>query len=106
MTSKHAKPPALPLLISVVGIVFSMAILVLSPLRQSPAIYFGYLFTPFLPIFMLGWLRSKDAAGRQQSMYDLAKAKSYLRFGALLSSLGFAVSLFVILQIALRLSQI
>jgi hypothetical protein len=106
MGNKVKKPSLIPPVMALVAIVLSLAIYLISSLKYSPAIYFAYVLTPFIPILSLALARSSDTKARSNVFYDLAKGKKIVTATLILAIVGFAVALPVMFHIATRLSQI
>jgi hypothetical protein len=106
MSNKVKKPSWIPPVVALVAIVLSLAIYLISSLKFSPAIYFAYILTPFIPILSLALARSSDTKARSNVFYDLAKGKKIVTATLILAITGFAVALPVMFHIATELSQI
>jgi hypothetical protein len=106
MSNKVKKPSWIPPVVALVAIVLSLAIYLISSLKYSPAIYFAYILTPFIPILSLALARSSDTKARSNVFYDLAKGKKIVTATLILAITGFVVALPVMFHIATELSQI
>jgi len=106
MAQEIKRPSWIPPLVALVAILFSLVIYFLDSLKYSPAIYFAYFLTPFIPIFALAIARTSDTKARSNVFYDLAKGKRIVTFTLVLAFAGFAVALPVMFHIATELSQI
>jgi hypothetical protein len=106
MSNKVKKPSWIPPVVALVAIFLSLAIYLISSLKYSPAIYFAYVLTPFIPILSLALARSSDTKARSNVFYDLAKGKKIVTATLVLAIIGFAVALPVMFHIATKLSQI
>jgi hypothetical protein len=106
MSNKVKKPSWIPPVVALVAIVLSLAIYFISSLKYSPAIYFAYILTPFIPILSLALARSSDTKARSNVFYDLAKGKKIVTATLILAITGFVVALPVMFHIATELSQI
>jgi hypothetical protein len=106
MAQEIKKPSWIPPIVALVAILLSLIIYFVDSLKYSPAIYFAYILTPFIPIFALAIARTGDTKARSNVFYDLAKGKKIVTFTLVLAIAGFAVALPVMFHIATELSQI
>jgi len=106
MSTSSKKPSWIPPIVALVSIILSLAIFFINSLRFSPAIYFAYILTPFIPILALALARTSDTKARSDIFYDLAKGKQVVTTSVILSIASFLVALPVMYQIANELSQI
>lgn len=106
MDSTARKPSWVPPIIALLSIVLSVCIFAISALRFSPAIYFGYFLTPFMPIICLALARSQVTKSRSNVFYDLATGRKILQVSIVLALLGFIAAFPIMYQIAREFAQI
>lgn len=106
MAQEIKKPSWIPPVVALLSILLSLLIYLIGSLRYSPAIYFAYVLTPFIPILALAIARTRDTKARSNVFYDLAKGKKIVTFTLVLAIAGFAVALPVMFHIATELSQV
>ena len=80
MAQEIKKPSWIPPLVALVAILLSLVIYFLDSLKYSPAIYFAYILTPFIPIFALAIARTSDTKARSNVFYDLLNQYSKLSY--------------------------
>ncbi len=106
MSVPSRRPSWLPPIVALASIILSLALFSINALRYSPAIYFAYVLTPFIPILALAIARTRDTKSRSDIFYDLGKGKKIVTISVVLSIIGFIVALPVMYHIASELSQI
>ena len=100
------RPSWLPMIVSGIACVLSLAIYFVPSLRESALIYFAYLLTPFTPILMMAIAQTKNTAASSNIYYDLATGAKILKLSRILSVLGFLIAIPVIVVIARNFSEI
>jgi hypothetical protein len=101
------KPPKWPLAVQVSLILFSAFLYLAGPLlflTQRLAIsVIGYLLTPFLVVFFLAVLRTKDLRNRSLPWYDRGLGKVYLAWSRRLCLISFVIAIPILWTLAVEI---
>lgn len=105
--SEVKKPPRWPLLVQASLIFLSVFLYLAEPyifLSQGLAIsVIGYLLTPFLVVFFLAILRTKDLRNRSLPWYDRGLGKVYIAWSRRLCLISFLIAIPILWRIAVEI---
>lgn len=101
------KPPKWPLAVQVFLILFSAFLYFAGPLlflTQRLAIsVIGYVLTPFLVVFFLAILRTKDLRNRSLPWYDRGLGKVYIAWSRRLCLISFVIAIPILWTLAVEI---
>lgn len=103
------KPPKWPLLVQVLLILLSTFLFLVGPLmfltQRLVISVIGYLLTPFLVVFFLAILRTKDLRNRSLPWYDRSLGKVYITWSRRLCVVSFIIAIPILWVLAIEITN-